>query len=224
MKVLVGCWPAHGHLLPMLPLVRAAQRAGHDVVVSSGSDLPPLLARLGVPAHRSGVTLAESYARMPDHATISALPPAEQPAFAARNLFGAGAVDRARDLLVCSTTWRPDLVVHDTLELGSATAAVGRGIPQVTHGYGPMVPGTPVRGGHRVRRSREAGLPDPVPAVLAGHTSTSARPACAARCRTRGRTTRPLRPRRGGAARVIRRSTWPACRTRTPSTSPSARS
>jgi UDP:flavonoid glycosyltransferase YjiC (YdhE family) len=46
MRVLVGCWPAYGHLLPMLPLVRAARRAGHDVVVSSGADLAPVLGGL----------------------------------------------------------------------------------------------------------------------------------------------------------------------------------
>src|SRR5215207_3582692 len=97
MRVLFGSWPAYGHLLPMLPLIRAAQRAGHEVVVSSGADLAGLLGRLGIPAHRSGLTLAESYARLPGE-TVSALPPEEQPVVAARRLFGAGAVDRARDL------------------------------------------------------------------------------------------------------------------------------
>ena len=58
-----------------------------------------LLGQLGVTDHRSGVTLAESYARMPDQLTISELPAEEQPGFAARHLFGAGAVDRARDVL-----------------------------------------------------------------------------------------------------------------------------
>ena len=49
MKILVGAWPAYGHLLPMLPLIRAAQRAGHEVVVSSGADLAAMLDGLGVP-------------------------------------------------------------------------------------------------------------------------------------------------------------------------------
>lgn len=38
MRVLISTWPAHGHLLPMLPLARAAQRAGHEVVVASGAE------------------------------------------------------------------------------------------------------------------------------------------------------------------------------------------
>ena len=62
MKILVGSWPGYGHLLPMVPMIRAAQRGGHDVVVTSGSDLAGLVENLGVTAHRSGLTLAESYA------------------------------------------------------------------------------------------------------------------------------------------------------------------
>lgn len=167
MRVLVGCWPAYGHLLPMLPLIRAAQAAGHEVRVTTGADLAPLLDRLGVERHRSGVTLAESYARMPGEAVISALPPAEQPLLAAQHLFGAGAVDRARDALALMAAWRPDVVVHDTLELGTPTAAVELGVRHVTHGYGPMVPGTPAFADAIGSTIAAAGLPDPVPAVFA---------------------------------------------------------
>src|SRR3954470_16600853 len=133
MRVLVGGWPAYGQLLPMLPLVRAAQRAGSDVGGSSGADLGAGSGGLGITAHGSGLTLGESYARLPDYTTISALPPEEQAGFAARYLFGAGAVDRANALAAFVDEWRPDLVVHDTLELGSPTVAEARGIPHVTH-------------------------------------------------------------------------------------------
>src|SRR4051794_18665789 len=136
-RLLFASWPGYGHLLPMLPLIRAAQRGGHDVVVSTGADMSAMLGRLGVRAHRSGVTLAESYERLPVSQWVSALPAEEQPAFPARHLFGAGAVDRARDVLDLLGTWRPDLVVHDTLELGSPTVAAMHEIPHVTHGYGP---------------------------------------------------------------------------------------
>ncbi|HET7518396.1 MAG TPA: hypothetical protein VFN05_12000, partial [Actinomycetes bacterium] len=167
MRILFGSWPGYGHLLPMVPLIRAAQHGGHDVVVSSGADMSALIGRLGVAAHRSGVTLAESYERMPDHATISELPAEQQPAFAARHLFGAGAVDRARDLLELLQGWRPDLVVHDTLELGSPTAAGLHGIPHVTHGYGPMVPNTSFFAAAIAAAISDAGLPDPTPDIFA---------------------------------------------------------
>jgi UDP:flavonoid glycosyltransferase YjiC (YdhE family) len=167
MRILFGSWPGYGHLLPMVPLIRAAQHGGHDVVVSSGADMSALIGRLGVAAHRSGVTLAESYERMPDQAMISELPAEQQPGFAARHLFGVGAVDRARDLLDLLHGWRPDLVVHDTLELGSPTAAAMRGIPHVTHGYGPMVPNTSYFAAAIGAAISDAGLPDPTPDVFA---------------------------------------------------------
>jgi UDP:flavonoid glycosyltransferase YjiC (YdhE family) len=167
MRILFGSWPGYGHLLPMVPLIRAAQQGGHDVVVSSGADMSALIGRLGVAAHRSGVTLAESYERMPDQATISELPAEHQPGFAARHLFGAGAVDRAHDLLDLLQGWRPDLIVHDTLELGSPTVAALHGIPHVTHGYGPMVPNTGYFAAVIGSAISDAGLPDPIPDVLA---------------------------------------------------------
>jgi UDP:flavonoid glycosyltransferase YjiC (YdhE family) len=167
MRILFGSWPGYGHLLPMVPLIRAAQHGGHDVVVSSGGDMAELIGHLGATAHRSGVTLAESYARLPDYTTISELPPEQQAGFAARHLFGAGAVDRAHDVRDLLTTWRPDLVVHDTLELGSPTAAAMNGVPHVTHGYGPMVPHTTRFAAAIGSAITDAGLPDPVPAVFA---------------------------------------------------------
>jgi len=167
MRILFGSWPGYGHLLPMVPLIRAAQQAGHEVVVSSGGDMSALIGQLGGTAHRSGVTLAESYDRMPDQTTISELPAEQQPGFAARHLFGAGAVDRARDVLELLQTWRPDLVVHDTLELGSPTAAGMHGIPHVTHGYGPMVPNTGYFAAAIGSAITDAGLRDPIPDVFA---------------------------------------------------------
>jgi UDP:flavonoid glycosyltransferase YjiC (YdhE family) len=167
MRILFASWPGYGHLLPMVPLIRAAQRGGHDVFVSSGRDMSELIARLGVVVHSSGITMAESYARMPGDTMISQMPPEEQSGFATRHLFGAGAVDRARDLLDLVETWRPDLVVHDTLELGSPVAAEANGIEHVTHGYGPMVPDN----AHLVTAVgsaiQAAGLSNPVPAVFA---------------------------------------------------------
>ncbi|MEU7818680.1 glycosyltransferase [Pseudonocardia sp. NPDC049154] len=166
MRILVASWPGFGHLLPMVPLIRAAQRAGAEIVVSTGADLAPTAARLGVRVHRSGATLAESFARL-NGVTFGDLPPDERPLVAARHFFGAGAVDRARDIGVLLDGWRPDLVVHDTLELGSTVAAAAHGVPHVTHGYGPTVPET-ARFGRTIGETLAAsGLPDPIAAVFA---------------------------------------------------------
>jgi len=225
MRILFGSWPGYGHLLPMVPLIRAAQQGGHDVVVSSGADMSALIGRLGVTTHQSGVTLAESYERMPDHATISELPAEQQPAFAARHLFGAGAVDRAHDVADLLQTWRPDLVMHDTLELGSPTAAARHGIPHLTHGYGPMVPNASYFAAAIGAAISDAGLPDPTPDIFAAPYLASAHPASAGPNRTRGPRSTRCGPRRARSSRMPPSSwTCPHCPTRTPSISPSARS
>ena len=140
MRILFSSWPGYGHLFPMVPLVRAAERAGHEVLVSSGSDLAAATERLGVPFRSSGLTAAEGYAGVPDIGhSIDALPDEQKTAFAARHLFGPGALARARDLGEVLDEWRPDLVVHDTFELGAPSAAGERGVRHATHGYGPLL-------------------------------------------------------------------------------------
>ena len=197
MRILFASWPGYGHLLPMVPLIRAAQRGGHDVIVSSGRDMSEVIGRLGVAVHSSGLTSVESYARMPGDTTISQLPPEEQFGFAARHLFGAGAVDRARDLLDLVETWRPDLVVHDTLELGSPVVAEAHGTQHVTHGYGPMLPGNADLVAAIGSAIEAAGLSDPVPAVFAAPYLDISPPGLVRAETSPWSTARPLRPSAG---------------------------
>jgi UDP:flavonoid glycosyltransferase YjiC (YdhE family) len=199
MRVLFTSWPGYGHLLPMVPLIRAAQRVGHDIVVSSGRDMSEVIAGLGVTVHNSGITMAESYARMPGNMMISQMPPEEQSGFAARHLFGAGAVDRARDLLHLMGTWRPDLVVHDTLELGSPVAAEANGIQHVTHGYGPMLPDNAALITAVGSAIHAAGLSDPVPAVFSAAYLDIAPPALQTAGTDPWNMVRALRPSAGEA-------------------------
>jgi hypothetical protein len=181
----------------MVPLIRAAQRDGQDVVVSSGADLAELIRGLDVRVHTSGVTLAESYARMPDQLTISELPADQQAGFAAQHLFGAGAVDRARDLLDLMREWRPDLIVHDTLELGAPTAAIMRGISHVTHGYGPIIPRTDDFTAAIAKAITDAGLADPMSAVFAAPYLDVCPPGLHGDHPSPWTTTYPLRPSAG---------------------------
>ena len=53
-RVLFTSCPAYGHALPMLPLIRAAERDGHEVRVATGPDLTGALAARGLDVHAVG--------------------------------------------------------------------------------------------------------------------------------------------------------------------------
>jgi UDP:flavonoid glycosyltransferase YjiC (YdhE family) len=194
MRVLFVSWPGYGHVLPMVPLLRAVQRRGDEVMLSSGSDLASVAADLGVPLHPSGVTAAEGYARLPDATTISRLPREEQTTFAARHLFGAGARDRARDLMSVMKTWRPDLVVHDVLELGSPVAASAYDVPHVTHGFGPRHTDNAALAAAAGTTLVDAGFADPASAVFAAPYLDICPPGLNAVTTDPWQDVRPLRP------------------------------
>ena len=61
LRVLFTGVPAYGHLLPMLPMMRAATRAGHDVRVATGRDMVDAMRRRGLSAYAVGPTLAEMF-------------------------------------------------------------------------------------------------------------------------------------------------------------------
>ena len=53
-RVLFTACPLYGHVLPMLPLMRSARDAGHDVRVATGTDLHDPLVGRGLDAHVIG--------------------------------------------------------------------------------------------------------------------------------------------------------------------------
>lgn len=199
MRILFSAWPGYGHVLPMMALLRAAERAGHETVLATGPDLAAHAAGLGIATLVAGPSAAESYSLLPGEVVISRLPVAEQNAFAATHLFGAAGALRARDLSDWWSTWRPDLVVHDPLELAAPAVAVREGTAHVTHGYGPMhteneemIPAI----GSAVGTATGV---DPTEPVFAAPYLDICPPAMRPRGQTAWRDVRPLRPSAGEA-------------------------
>ena len=138
-RILISTWPAHGHLLPMLPLARAAVRAGHDVVVASGAEMAREAARRGFAAWDVGPSRAQADAAfgavVPD---ITVIDPAVRVPTIIAGIFGAAALRRAEDLVPRALSWQPDLVVHPITELAGAVAAECSGALRLVHGFGPL--------------------------------------------------------------------------------------
>ncbi len=139
MRILVSTWPAHGHLLPMLPFVEAAQAAGHEVVVASGREGVTQARRRGFDVWDVAPSRADAEAAFravaPD---LGALPEAELVPTIFGTMFGTGAALRAPHLVPMARQWRPDVVVHPVTELAGAVAARLTGARHVVHGLGPL--------------------------------------------------------------------------------------
>jgi UDP:flavonoid glycosyltransferase YjiC (YdhE family) len=139
-RVLFTSCPAYGHVLPMLPLIRAAERAAHDVRVATGPDLRRALTSRGLRVHAVGPAWADSWST---HQAIWAQPdlPEDQKMMdGVVALFGTPALARLADLVELTREWRPDIVVHEVLESAGSLLARGLEVPGVVHGVGPMFP------------------------------------------------------------------------------------
>jgi hypothetical protein len=98
----------------------------------------PMRAR-SVPAYGVGATWDEIVAERDEEAGRAHAEDLDaQRVVSASVLFGRAAARRLPGLLDMAGRWRPDVVVHEPLELGGVMLARHLGLPSVTHGYGPM--------------------------------------------------------------------------------------
>jgi UDP:flavonoid glycosyltransferase YjiC (YdhE family) len=138
-RILFSTWPAHGHLLPLLPLARAALAAGHEVVIASGAEGAAEARRRGFDVWDVGPSREEAGAAfgaaVPD---LDAIDPAQRIPTLISGVFGAAALRRAEGLVPLAEAWQPDLVVHPITELAGAVAAERCGVPRLVHGFGPL--------------------------------------------------------------------------------------
>jgi UDP:flavonoid glycosyltransferase YjiC (YdhE family) len=123
--------PGVGHLMPILPVAIAAQAGGHEVLVGCGESLEPLVGRAGLRHVPIGpASLDEVRKGIPGLASAD---DPERTLLMYREAFGgiiASAI--AGDVVSLVASWRPDIFVHEDLEMGSWIAGEELGIPHVT--------------------------------------------------------------------------------------------
>ncbi|GAA4712919.1 glycosyltransferase [Nocardioides conyzicola] len=124
----------------MLPLIRAAERGGHDVRVATGPDLISPLAARGLDVHAVGPSWAFAWSAHEAVWADPGLPEDQKMMDGVVALFGTPAVQRLDDLTSMAAQWRPDVVVHEVLEQAGSLLAHRLAIPGVVHGIGPMFP------------------------------------------------------------------------------------
>jgi UDP:flavonoid glycosyltransferase YjiC (YdhE family) len=140
MRVLFASTRGAGHFLPLVPIAEACLRRGHDVLVAGPPQLVDAVANAGYDfwhfADPPRDELDEIWARVPTLPSRE-----EQNAAVVGEVFGrldtTAALPRLRD--ACQE-WRPDVIVREPNEYGSALAAELFGIPhaRVAIGLGAM--------------------------------------------------------------------------------------
>lgn len=134
--------PGFGHVQPMLPLAKACQAGGHDVLWATGADACSRIEQVGIPAVPIGITgpsaLPEYRRRYPEAAALTG---EDIAAHMFPRLFGEiFAPPMVRDLLEPARHWAPDLVVHEASAFAGPLIAASVGVRHVTHSFGDAIP------------------------------------------------------------------------------------
>jgi UDP:flavonoid glycosyltransferase YjiC (YdhE family) len=154
-RVLFTCTRGIGHFHPLVPIARAMADAGHEVAFATMAALIPTVEGCGFRAFRAGMAQSATEA-FPE---LRAARGHEFTALWLGRVRPAQADATAQDITRISSTWRPDLVVHETAELGGCIAAERLGVPYAV----VEVLATGI--GDKVRSMLSAGLAE----VLAHH-------------------------------------------------------
>ncbi len=124
MRILFASTQGAGHFGPLIPFIDAASRRGHEVLIVG----PPTLKARGYP-FRAGATppdevLGPIWGRMPS------LPPGQGDTIVVGIIFARLNVDAMLPALEeAIEEWRPDVIVRESAEFASATAAEQHGLP-----------------------------------------------------------------------------------------------
>lgn len=131
MRILFTSVPGVGHLLPLLPVAREAQARGHDVAVAIGTSLGPIVVAAGLRHEAIGLaTIGEAVAMVPE---LRGLTGRKRAVVHLRKVFcELMAPAMADEIAGLAERWRPDVIVHEDIELGSWVVAEQMGIPHVT--------------------------------------------------------------------------------------------
>ncbi|MCX4706612.1 glycosyltransferase [Streptomyces sp. NBC_01352] len=177
MRILFSAPGSAAHVFPMVPTAQGLRSAGHDVLFAGQAPVN-VLRPTGFPLVEvgDGTTTAEIFAR------FSTNGPKELTQEEINRFAVIGFAEHSRsalgDLVRLAETWRPDVIVHATMQGTAPLVAALLGIPTVVHNFGvtaglPYVEGMAAELADEYRARGVTGPPertvlDVVPASLGG--------------------------------------------------------
>ncbi|AKU15825.1 glycosyltransferase [Luteipulveratus mongoliensis] len=130
MRILFTFIGGLGHFRPLIPIARAAQAAGHTVAVAGTGKRTQEITAAGFTAFpTSGPPQPTSPS---ERAPMEAPDPEADLRQLAEGFAGRGARRHAAAITEIARSWRPDVVVRDEVDFGSAIAAELLGLPCAT--------------------------------------------------------------------------------------------
>ena len=129
MRILFTFIGGSGHLHPLVPVARAAVAAGHDVAVAGGGTMVPKIEAAGFTAFATSRPRPESFVGADDK--IEPIDLAREDETMRVGFAGTGARRHAAVLPDIIREWRPDILVRDEVDFGTAIVAELLGIPCV---------------------------------------------------------------------------------------------
>ncbi|MFE7722533.1 glycosyltransferase [Nocardia rhizosphaerihabitans] len=136
MRILFSSTPAHGHLLPMVPLERAARWAGHVTAFLTHGSVADVVAPAEVLS--AGATLEESLAVV--HRRTGADATTDMSPATVAEFFGGARIDLGADeSLAAAAAFAPDLIVAEAADFLGPLVASKLGVPWISHAVGIAV-------------------------------------------------------------------------------------
>ena len=129
MRLLVATTANDGHFGPMVPFASACRDAGHEVLVAAPASFAPSVERAGFPFRPCPDVDPDDRARFMER--FLAAPPAQRNEVTVTMGAEMSARSILPGMLAAIDEWRPDVVLREVGELGSAVAAELRGVPTV---------------------------------------------------------------------------------------------
>lgn len=171
MRVLWCTTPMESVFAFGLPVARALQQSGHELLVATGPDLQERARAEGFDTAVAGPTAMEGAMRAMGDPAVAAAPAGESWHFGAAMFGAVVAPAKYPEIQRLAAEWEPDLVLHPPVDVAAALLGAARGLPSVTYGFGQYLERPLVESlADRVRPMWEAaGLaPDPWAGIYRG--------------------------------------------------------
>jgi UDP:flavonoid glycosyltransferase YjiC (YdhE family) len=130
MRILFTFIGGSGHFRPLIPVARAAQAAGHTVAIAGAGGRGSEIAAAGFTAFATSEPRRRPEAA--DRGTVEAPDPEADIRQLAEGFARRGARRHAAAVLELARAWKPDVLVRDEVDFGTAIAAESLALPCAT--------------------------------------------------------------------------------------------